>query len=93
MTPTSAIRKEADNRLEARKSYTDYAVYEPVGKKIGRVKERFVSAEDGVEYLDVKTGLLGLRSLLVPTAAVVVDGKRRILVLGQGVRMDGNLPT
>ena len=93
MTPTSAIRKEADNRLEARKSYADYAVYEPVGKRIGRVKERFVSAEDGVEYLDVKTGLLGLRSLLVPTAAVEVDGKRRILVLRQGVRTDGDLPT
>ena len=93
MTPTSAIRKEADNRLEARKSYADYAVYEPVGKRIGRVKERFVSAEDGVEYLDVKTGLLGLRSLLVPTTAVVVDGKRRILVLRQGMRMDGDLPT
>lgn len=84
MTPTSAVRKEVDNRLEARKSYADYAVYEHAGKRVGRVKERFVSAEDGVEYLDVKTGLLGLRSLLVPTAAVRVDGKRRILVLRQG---------
>lgn len=81
MPPTSAIRRKADNRLEAKKDYTDYAVYEPGGRRVGRVKERFVSAEDGAEYLDVKTGFLGLRSLLVPTGTARTDRKRRILLL------------
>ena len=78
MTSMSAIREKADNRLEAKKDYTDY---EPGGRRVGRVKERFVSADDGAEYLDVKTGFLGLRSLLVPIGAVRTDRKRRILLL------------
>ena len=78
MTSTSAIREKADNRLEAKKDYTDY---EPGGRKVDRVKEQFLSADDGVEYLDVKTGFLGLRSLLVPTGAARTDRKRRILLL------------
>ncbi len=61
--------------------YTDYAVCEPGGRKVGRVKERFVSADDGVEYLDVKTGFLRLQSLLVPTEALRTDRKRSILLL------------
>ncbi|CAN5298465.1 hypothetical protein BH24ACT19_BH24ACT19_13890 [soil metagenome] len=81
MTPMSAIRRKADNRLEAKKDYTDYAVYESGGRSVGRVKERFVSADDGIEYLDIKTGFLGLRSLLVPTGAARVDRKRHILLL------------
>ncbi|PLS86377.1 MAG: hypothetical protein CYG60_07585, partial [Actinobacteria bacterium] len=73
MTPTSAIRGEAYYRLEAPENYTDYAVCEPGGRTVGRVKERFVSADDGVEYLDVKTGFLRLQSLLVPTEALRTD--------------------
>lgn len=81
MTSTSAVRRRAEHRLEAKKDYADYAVYEPGGRRLGRVKERFVSADDGVEYLDVKTGFLGLRSLLVPIGAMRTDRKRRILLL------------
>lgn len=48
---------------------------------MGRVKEFFVSAEDGMEYLDVKTGALGLRSVLVPLRAVATEGEGRTVVL------------
>lgn len=81
MIPTSAIRGETYYRLEAPENYTEYAVYELGGRKVGRVKERFVSADDGVEYLDVKTGFLSLQSLLIPTEALRTDRKRRILLL------------
>lgn len=29
MTSTSAVRRRAEHRLEAKKDYADYAVYEP----------------------------------------------------------------
>ncbi len=81
MTSTTADRARAANRLETPEDYAGYAVYGPGGEKVGRVKELFVSADDGVEYLDVKTGLLGLRSVLVPVKAIAKDGERHVLVL------------
>ncbi len=81
MNSTALERARAADRPDAPEDYAGCAVYAPGGERVGVVKERFVSAEDGVEYLDVKTGLLCLRSVLVPVRAVAKDGQRRVLVL------------
>lgn len=59
----------------------------------GVLKERFVSAEDGIEYLHVKTRLLGLRSFLVQARAVAEDRERRVLVFRQELERASRMRT
>jgi hypothetical protein len=82
MAATVAERARAAKKPDA-PDYPGCAVYTLGDEKAGVLKERFVSAEDGIEYLHVKTGLLGLRSFLVPARAVAEEGERRVLVFRQ----------
>ena len=79
MAATVAERVRAAKKPDA-PDYPGCAVYTLGGERAGVMKERFVSAEDGVEYLDVKMDLLGLRFVLVLARATVKDGERRVLV-------------
>ena len=67
--------------LEAPERYTGYRVYDPTGRKVGSAKELFVNAHDEPEYVMVKIGLFGLRSVLIPVQVVTVDEEQRSLVL------------
>jgi hypothetical protein len=40
-----------------------------------------VCADDEVKHLEVKTGLLGLQSVLIPIGLVAVDDERQVLLL------------
>lgn len=68
-------------RLETPERYAGYRVYDPVGRKVGSAKELFVNAHDEPEYIIVKIGLFGLRSVLIPVQVVTVDEDQRSLVL------------
>ena len=79
MAATVAERARDAKKPDA-PDYPGCAVYTLGDEKAGVLKERFVSAEDGIEYLHVKTDLLGLRFVLVPAQAMVKDGERCVLV-------------
>jgi hypothetical protein len=74
-------RREAAGPLETPEEYSDYRIFDREGLEIGRVKELFVCADDEVRYLEVKTGLLGLQSVLIPIGLVTVDDERQVLLL------------
>ena len=58
-----------------------YAVYDPLGQKIGRAEKVFVNWNEEPEYVRVRSGFFGLKSVLIPVQLVEVDDERRMLVL------------
>jgi PRC-barrel domain len=74
-------RRGSGRLFETPEEYAGYRVLDPKGREIGSVKELFVSADDEVKYVEVKTGLLGLQSVLIPVGLVAVDYERRVLLL------------
>ena len=53
-----------DRFTEIEERYEGYEVYDRNGEKVGKVDDLFVDENDRPEYLGVKTGLFGLRSIL-----------------------------
>ena len=43
-----------------------YAVYDPLGQKIGAAEEVFVNRDDKPQYVRVRNGFFGARSVLIP---------------------------
>jgi len=68
-------------RFEAPKQCAGFWVCDPQGRKIGRLKRLFLNRSGGAEYAEVKVGLFGLKTILIPVQTVTVDAEGRILVL------------
>jgi hypothetical protein len=68
-------------RFEAPTQCAGYWVRDPRGRKIGRLKRLFLNGSGGPEYAEVKVGLFGMKTLLIPVQIVSVDAERRFLVL------------
>lgn len=68
-------------RLRTPGEYVGYEVLDPMGQKIGTADELFVNANDEPEYVRIRMGFLGLKSVLLPVETVAVDNQRRTLVL------------
>jgi PRC-barrel domain len=81
MVYTTANRRRSRSRFEAPEECFDYVVRDPEGRKIGRVKEVFTNARDEPQYVKVRVGLFGLRTVLIPVCFVAVDERRRTLTL------------
>lgn len=81
MTQTVVARREFRNRFGVPGKCSDYLVLDPQGRRIGRVKELFRNAYGEPEYLMVRVGPFGLKSVLIPVAFVVVDEERQTLTL------------
>ncbi|MDP9474341.1 MAG: hypothetical protein M3R38_01345 [Actinomycetota bacterium] len=72
MTDTAANRRpfgaqplrQREDRVDVRGRYEGYAVCDPRGQKIGSVAELFFNDFDEPEYINVKTGLFGLKKVL-----------------------------
>lgn len=62
-------------------AYAGYAVLDPRGKRVGRVREAFLNVHGEPEYLNVGIGWLGLRTALIPVLDVVADEGGRTLTL------------
>ena len=82
-TATRAVPKGAwpVERFEAPTQCAGYRVRDPLGRKIGRLKRLFLNESGGAEYAEVKVGLFGLRTILIPVQTVTVDDELRFLVL------------
>ena len=63
------------------KRYAGYTVYDPLGQKIGSAEEVFVNLEGEPEYIRVRIGLLGMKSVLIPVQFVETEEMRKTLVL------------
>lgn len=70
-------------RFAAPEEYIGFEVLDARYRKMGRVGELLVNAAGEPEYVRVRVGWLGLRSVLVPVRAIWVDRRRRILMLHQ----------
>lgn len=79
MARTVANRRRSYDRIEVpEKEYPDYAVCDPEGRRIGRVKELYTNARGEPEYIKAKVGLFELRCVLIPTGFVTVEERRTI---------------
>ena len=67
-------------RFETPKQCAGYWVCDPRGRKIGRLKRLFLNESGGAEYAEIKVGLLGMKTVLIPVQTVSVD-ELRFLVL------------
>ena len=81
----TATRAERDawptERFETPKQCAGYRVRDPRGRKIGRLMRLFLNESGGAEYAEVKVGLFGIKTILIPVQTVSVDAERRFLVL------------
>jgi hypothetical protein len=68
-------------RFETPQQCAGYGVRDPRGRKIGRLKSLFLNESGRPEYAEVKVGLFGLKTVLIPLQSVTVDAERRFLVL------------
>ena len=68
-------------RFETPKQCAGYWVCDPRGRKIGKLKSLFLNESGGAEYAEVKVGLFGLKTVLIPLQTVSIDAERRFLVL------------
>ena len=82
-TATRAVPKGAwpVERFETPKQCAGYWVRDPRGRKIGRLRRLFLNESGGAEYAEIKVGLIGLRTILIPVQTVSVDDELRFLVL------------
>ena len=54
-----------------------YAVYDPVGQKIGRAEEVFVNRDGEPVYIRVRIGFLFTSTVLIPVQFVETDDERQ----------------
>ena len=83
VTSTAASLRQPRSRFEAPEEYSDYMVCDPEGRKIGRVKELFANEHGEPQYIRVRAGFFGMRSVLIPVCFVVLDEQQRALTLHQ----------
>jgi hypothetical protein len=80
-TPYTAVSAKKSGSIWALEGYVGYKVCDPRGQKIGRAEKLFLNGSDEPEYIRVKTGLFGFKTVLIPVQTVTVDEERRALVL------------
>ena len=68
-------------RFDTTKQCAGYRVRDPRGRKVGSLKRLFLNGSGGAEYAEVKVGLFGMKTILIPVQIVSVDAERRFLVL------------
>ena len=78
---TAASRKESGGHAWALEECAGYVVCDPRRQKIGRAEKFFLNGSGEPEYISVKTGLFGIKTVLIPVQTVAVDEERRTLVL------------
>ena len=78
---TTVGHKEPGGSSRTLEDYVGYRVCDPRGSKIGRAEKLFLNGSGEPEYISVKMGLFGFKTVLVPVQTVTADEERRALVL------------
>lgn len=68
-------------RLEEPEACEGYEILDAVGRNVGRAEKVFVNDHAEVEHVQVKTGLLGWKPLLLPVEMLSIDDEKRTLSL------------
>jgi len=63
------------------KRATGYAVFDPLGQKIGRAEEVFVNWDGEPGYIRIRLGFLGRKSVLIPVQFVETDEEKKSLIV------------
>ena len=73
--------RQHDSQIDRPESCVGYLVCDPQGRKIGSVIELFCNDFDEPEYVNVKMGLFGVKTALIPVTNILVKKEQRILML------------
>ncbi len=68
---------------ESEEKYEGYTVYDNAGEKVGKVDELLVDEAEREEYIGVKTGLLGTKSVLIPMDLVRANERDRAMEVAE----------
>ena len=68
-------------RSASSKRATGYAVFDPLGQKIGGVEEVFVNWDGEPGYIRIRIGFLFTSTVLIPVQFVETDDENKALVL------------
>lgn len=79
-TPHTAV-SPGERGEQAAGAYAGYTVCDPSGQRIGRAERLFLNGRGEPEYIRVKVGLFGLKTIVIPVQSVAADDERRALVL------------
>jgi anti-anti-sigma factor len=80
-TPYTAVSRKEPGSSWTFEEYAGYTVCDPQGHKIGRAEKLFLNGRGEPEYIRVKAGLFGFKTILIPVQTVTADEERRALVL------------
>lgn len=79
------VKLESEGGVRAKikdpESCEGYTVLDAVGRSVGRAKCVFVNDFDEIEYVQIKTGLLGRKPILIPVEMASVDDEKKTLAL------------
>jgi hypothetical protein len=81
MVHTTTNRSRMTDTFEVPEEYAGCTLCDPRRRRIGRVRKLFVNAYGEPEYVRVKTGIFGLKDILIPVTSITVDEEQRILTL------------
>jgi hypothetical protein len=68
-------------RAAATNNGAGYSVYDPVGQKIGIVERVFANSDGEPEYIRLRIGLFGTKTVLIPVQFVETAEVRKTLVI------------
>lgn len=75
------LRLREEGQVDATGRYIGYSVCDPRGQRIGSAARLFFNDFDEPEYINVKLGLFGSKTVLIPVTSVFVSEEERTLVL------------
>jgi hypothetical protein len=78
-TPYTA--REQGGSIRTAEEFAGYTVCDPRGQRIGRTERLFLNGSGEPEYIRVKMGFFGFKTVLIPVQSVAADEERRALVL------------
>ena len=81
-TPYTAVSPRKHDGLDRlAERYAGYTVLDPRGQRIGRAERLYLNGSGEPEYIWVKLGFFGFKSVLIPVQSIAADEERRALVL------------
>ena len=78
---TAVSLMERGGSIATTEEYAGYNACDPRGQRIGRIERSFLNGRGEPEYIKVKMGFFGFKSVLIPVQSVATDEKRRTLLL------------
>ena len=78
---TAVSSRERGGSILSAEEYAGYTLCDPQGQRIGRTERIFLNGSGEPEYIKVKIGYFGFKSILIPVLSVATDEERRSLLL------------